>query len=170
MGDGFTVDPEKLRSYAQRVDSMIGAAGAGRDAADHIMTTNSYDVSGDPMRVAREYVLGKVGLHDNGRLDMAYGIICQPAGMLMEDLEQAVTDSIGNTLKMMGKLSAGLRQSATRYTEDDVRGRGLISDAGSGVDDGRIPVPDADTSVHRPHDDVGTLPHLSRIPQVRQDG
>ena len=169
MGDGFTADPDQLRSYAQRVDNMADAIGEGRDAADHIMTTNSVDVSGDPMRGARDWVLSKAGLHDNGKLDLAYGVICQPAGMLMEDIQQAITDSISHVMDMMAALSAGLRQSATQYTQDDVRGRGLISDAGKGTEEALIPMPSDDTSVTGPRGNAGSLPRMPRIPEPNRD-
>ena len=167
MGDGFSADPEQLRSYAQQVDDMAGAVGEGRDAADTIMTTNAFSGAQAP---GRDFIDKQLGMPDTGRLDMAYGLICQPYGMVLEDMQQQLTDTIGHVIDMMAMLSAGLRQCAEQYTEDDDRNRNTLREAGKNVERALIPTPNADTSITAPRNDVGRLPQLPKIPEVPTNG
>lgn len=133
-GDGYTADPDAMRSYSGTLSGYAAGIGEATGAVNEIMTDNSVSVGKDP---ARSMILDSVGLSDTGRLDLAYGIICQPAGMLLEDVQQKVADGIGDLANMMNMLSRKVGDAANQYVEREQQAQQALVELQRAIDQAR---------------------------------
>lgn len=154
MGDGYTADPSAIRAYSKTVRMYAGLIGQAGGAVQEIMTDNSVNLGRDPLRSA---VLGQAGLPDTGNRDMAYGIICQPAGELLESVQQTLRDGLGRLASMMDSLSGNLGDAGQRYAEREITSKEALQQLRKAVDETR-PVPGGLSGPVVPGQPMPTIP------------
>lgn len=97
---GYQAEPTRMLEYAQTVQhyaaSFAEAAGAGTEVAGDNRITAT--VNGSSVE-----------------LDGAFGLICQPGGIILQQIEQHANKALGATLEMLQTLSAKLTANADAY-------------------------------------------------------
>ncbi|WP_433533786.1 type VII secretion target [Micromonospora sp. CA-249363] len=100
MTGGFEVDPQSLRVHASAVDDTSDAIDECRRAASSIS-------------------LGRD----------AYGRMCQLIPSLLHPTQDAIIDSIADTVRALQEAADGLRAVSERYERDDERAAGRFGGA-----------------------------------------
>lgn len=128
MGDGFTADPSSMLGYAAQLGQHAGQVGTADSAASTVINENS----GKLGPVTDE--LTKLGITKTGQLDRAYGALCQPYGIILQNMQQQVETGIQQTMALMSKLAANLRECAHNYQEADRTAETAVKKALSQLD------------------------------------
>jgi len=113
---GYTADPQEMRTYVGTLNNYAGMIGEGGDAANSVMKDNSFTLDKDPL-MTKAYSMA--GLQYTGRLDLAYGLLCQPMGELMESVQQKTKDGIDGTATLMSKLASNVKSCADSYRQNE---------------------------------------------------
>lgn len=128
MGDGFTADPGSMLGYAAQLGQYAGQVGTANSAANTSINENS----GTLGPVTDE--LTKLGVTKTGHLDRAYGALCQPYGIILQNMQQQVATGIQQTMELMSKLAANLKECAHNYQEADKAAEAAVKKAQSQLD------------------------------------
>lgn len=104
MGDGYTADPQQLLKYATTLSGYAASVGQAAGAAGEVSSDN-----------AIHFQVGKV----SGNLDGAFGVVCQPMGYLLQNLEQAAEQSITHIVSMLNTLSTNVKDCAQNYLDNE---------------------------------------------------
>lgn len=115
MGDGFTADPAAMEAYAGEVGGMASDLSLSGAAAGTVMNENSLHLRGKVAGIP----YGPIDT--TGNFDGAYGIICQPFGAIMQDMQDKAAKSIQYSLELVNQLRRNLEQSAKQYRTADHR-------------------------------------------------
>jgi hypothetical protein len=115
MGDGFTADPAAMEAYAGEIGGMASDVSLSGAAAGAVMSENSVHVKGKVAGIP-------YGPTDTtGNFDGAYGIICQPFGEIMQDMQDKAAKSIQYSLELLNQLQRNLKESAKQYRASEHR-------------------------------------------------
>ena len=118
MGDGFTADPAAMEAYAGEVGGMASDVSLSGDAAGTVMNENSVHLQGKLAGIPYG------PMDTTGNFDGAYGIICQPFGTIMQDMQDKAAKSIQHSLELLNQLQRNLKESAKQYrTSEHQRAR-----------------------------------------------
>jgi hypothetical protein len=128
MTDGFAVDPGELLAYAAQLGQLAGQVGVANNAINTVINENS----GKLGPVTDE--LTKLGITRTGQLDRAYGLICQPFGIGLQNMQQQAEKGIEQTMRLISTLAERLRTCAHNYEAADRTAAATIKKAGSGMD------------------------------------
>ncbi len=128
MGDGFAADPNAMLAYAGQLGGYGSSIGVADDAANTSINENSRKLG----PVTNE--LRKLGVDKTGQLDGAYGVICQPYGIELQNMQTKAAAGIKDVLQLMTKLASNLRECAKNYAEVDHKEAVEIKKIGSGLD------------------------------------
>lgn len=163
MTDGFTVDPGRLLAYAAQLGQLAGEVGAAGSAVNTVINENS----GKLGPVTDE--LTKLGITKTGQLDRAYGLICQPFGIELQNMQQTAGQGIEHTMQLLSALAERLKNCAHQYQEAEHTASAAIKKAGTGMDD-LPPAPEihaqADTSSPSTPLISPKLPLPPRLPEI----
>lgn len=112
MGDGFIADPTMMREYAGKVGALANQMAEASGAAGTVLNENAVK-----MPTVNNAKWARTDL--TGQFDGAYGIICQPGGMLMQDIQNQLVKAISGTLGLMQEMQRKLAECATNYQQVD---------------------------------------------------
>lgn len=97
---GYHAEPDKMLDYSQQVQayasSFAQAAGTGSE------------VTGDNQITA---TVGSTSVN----LDGAFGVLCQPGGVYLQQMEQQANQALNNALGMLRTLANRLQANAKAY-------------------------------------------------------
>ena len=97
---GYQAEPGRMLDYAQTVEryasAFADAAGAGTEVTDDNQRT---------------FTAGT----NSVTLDAAFGLICQPGGLCLQQLEQQANKALNGTLQLLHTLSTNLAANAKAY-------------------------------------------------------
>lgn len=152
MGDGFTADPDAMVGYAGQLGGYTGDLSTANDAANTVRNANSRKLG----PVTDE--LRNLGLDDTGQFDGAYGLLCQPYGMMLQNMQLKAAEGIKSTMELMAALQRNLTESAKQYQETDQRASAAAKKLGHEVE--RLSAP----KLHGPLPDLPTTPRIPGEP------
>lgn len=115
MGDGFVADPDAMRAYAAQLAQYINEIGTAAGAAGTVLNENA----GKLGPVTDE--LTKAGITKTGQLDRAYGAICQPYGVQLQNMQQTVGKAVQAAEQLMTRLRTNLQDCASTYHDGELR-------------------------------------------------
>ena len=115
MGDGFTANPDTMLSYAGQLAQYQNEIGVADNAAGTVLNENA----GKLGPVTDE--LTKLGVTRTGQLDRAYGALCQPYGVQLQNMQQPVVRAVSAVAQLMARLRGNLEQCANNYRAADLR-------------------------------------------------
>lgn len=127
MGDGFTADPQAIRDFANQVAGFANELAQASGAAGTVLSENAVKM---PMINHAKWAQTDA----TGQFDGAYGLICQPAGMIMQDIQDQLIKSISGTLTLMQQMHGKLNDCARNYQEVDERNAAALKKSAQVVD------------------------------------
>lgn len=110
MGKGFEVDPDQVTKHAGTVRGFADRAGTATDAGSQLASMND-----------------------------AYGILCQPFGMMLNSPQQRGTEALGKTEEATSKLSDDLSKAARQYQEMEDKITEILRQLASDVESAATP-------------------------------
>lgn len=155
MTDGFTVDPGRLLAYAAQLGQLAGEVGVASNAVNTVINENS----GKLGPVTDE--LTKLGITKTGQLDRAYGLICQPFGIELQNMQQKAEKGIEDTMQLLSALAEQLKNCAHQYQEAEHTAAAGIKKAGTRMED-LAPAPEVHAQTDSPS--PSTPPILPKLP------
>jgi hypothetical protein len=125
MGDGFTADPQAIRDFANQVSGFANELAQASGAAGTVLNENA-------IKVPKDLQWGTSTVA--GQFDFAYGVICQPAGQIMQELQMQLIKSISGTLTLMQQMQRKLADNANNYQQVDEHNAAALKKSGRPVD------------------------------------
>ncbi|HJP80759.1 MAG TPA: hypothetical protein VJ914_41210 [Pseudonocardiaceae bacterium] len=117
MADGFVADPKMMQEYANQVGSLAGQFAEASGAANTVLNENAWRPPKD-----LEWASSTV----NGQFDRAYGVVCQPAGQIMQEIQGQMIKALTATLGLMQDMQRKLAENATNYRQVDEQNASLL--------------------------------------------
>jgi hypothetical protein len=105
MSEGFRVSSEEIRTHANTVRGFEGRAGTAADAGAHVAS-----------------------------LDDAYGVLCQPFGMMVAIPQNRAVDALSRTRETTKQLADNLGAAADAYQEFEQRVVDIVERIGRSVE------------------------------------
>lgn len=117
MADGFVADPKMMQEYANQIGSLAGQFGEASGAANTVYSENALKIPKDL----------QWGTSDTtGQFDRAYGIVCQPAGQVMQLIQDQMIKALTATLGLMQEMQRKLAETATNYRQVEEQNANLL--------------------------------------------
>lgn len=125
MADGFVADPKMMQEYANKLGSLAGQFAEASGAANTVLNENAW-------RPPKDLEWASNTVH--GQFDRAYGIICQPAGQVMQEIQGQLIKALASTLGLMQQMQHTLAENATNYRQVDEQNANLLKKSAQPVD------------------------------------
>lgn len=110
MANGFEVDPDQVSAHANTVRGFADRASTATDAGSQLAS-----------------------------MDEAYGILCQPFGMMLNSPQQRGTETLAKTEQATTRLAEDLNAAARQYQEMEDKVTDILRQLASAVEGAATP-------------------------------